>query len=68
MRDNFRLALGVPERRAARLARRLFFEYGRATIDVWRLRSEAFVPRITTFAEDARVLERSGQTAGDSCW
>ena len=30
-------------RRRARLARRLFFEYGKSTIDVWRLRSEAFV-------------------------
>lgn len=59
VRENFSLALGVTEARAASLARRLFFEYGRATIDMWRLRSEAFVPRITTFEEDARVLERS---------
>jgi len=56
IRENFRLALGVPEREAARLARALFFEYGRATIDTWRLRSEAFVPTLTTFEEDARVL------------
>ncbi len=59
MRDNFRTALGVPERRAAELARRQFFEYGRQTIDVWRLRSESFVPQITTLAEDARVLAGS---------
>ncbi len=59
MRDNFRSALGVGEAKARELARRQFFEYGRHTIDVWRLRSEAFVPRITTFDEDARVLERS---------
>ena len=59
IRDNFRMALELPEREAARLARRLFFEYGRATIDVWRLRSEAFVPRITTLAADAAVLARS---------
>lgn len=57
MRDNFRLALHASEREAARLTRRVFFEYGRATIDVWRLRSDAFVPRITTFEEDARVLQ-----------
>jgi len=59
MRDNFRFALGVGEERAARLANQQFFEYGRHTIDVWRLRSEAFVPEITTFARDAEVLERS---------
>ncbi len=59
MADNFRRALGVPGREAGRLARRVFFEYGRATIDVWRLRSEAFTPRITTFDEDARVLASS---------
>jgi KDO2-lipid IV(A) lauroyltransferase len=58
IRENFRLAFDAPEREASRLTRRLFFEYGRATIDVWRLRSEAFVPRITSFAEDARALER----------
>jgi Kdo2-lipid IVA lauroyltransferase/acyltransferase len=56
MRDNFVNALGVTEARARELARKQFFEYGRHTIDVWRLRSEAFVPRITTLAEDARVL------------
>ena len=44
MRDNFRSALGVGEAKARELARRQFFEYGRHTIDVWRLRSEAFVP------------------------
>ena len=58
IRENFRLALGVSEFEAARLTRRLFFEYGRSTIDVWRLRSEAFTPRITTLREDARALAR----------
>ena len=58
MRNNFRTALGVGAAEAEDLARRQFFEYGRHTIDVWRLRSEAFVPRITTFEEDARVLAR----------
>jgi len=57
--DNFRKALGVSDREADRLARGVFFEYGRATIDVWRLRSEAFTPKITTFEEDARVLAAS---------
>ena len=59
MRDNFSTALGVPEAEAERLARAQFFEYGRHTIDVWKLRSEAFVPRITTFNEDTRVLARA---------
>jgi KDO2-lipid IV(A) lauroyltransferase len=58
IRENFRLALGVSERDAGRLARRLFFEYGRSVIDVWRLRSEAFVPRITSFEADRSVLAR----------
>jgi len=56
IRDNFRLALGVSEREARRLARRLFFEYGKSVIDVWRLRSEAFVPKITSFDADAAAL------------
>ena len=59
MAENFRHALAVSEQEADRLARAVFFEYGRATIDVWRLRSEAFTPRITTFDEDARVLAAS---------
>jgi KDO2-lipid IV(A) lauroyltransferase len=56
IRENFRLALDASREEAARLTRRLFFEYGRATIDVWRMRSEAFTPRITTLEQDARVL------------
>lgn len=56
IRDNFRRALGVSPSEATRLARKLFFEYGRATIDIWRLRSDSFVPLITTFAEDAKIL------------
>jgi KDO2-lipid IV(A) lauroyltransferase len=59
MRDNFRTALGVSEEKAETLTRGQFFEYGRHTIDVWRLRSEAFTPRIVTFEEDARVLAAS---------
>ncbi len=56
IRDNFRRALGASPSEAARLTRQLFFEYGRATIDVWRLRSHSFVHRITTFEEDAKVV------------
>jgi KDO2-lipid IV(A) lauroyltransferase len=56
MRDNFRRALGVSDGEAARLVREVFFEYSRHTIDTWRLRGEAFTPRIETFEEDARVL------------
>jgi lauroyl/myristoyl acyltransferase len=59
IRENFRVALGASERDAARLTRRLFFEYGRHTIDAWRLRSDAFVPRITTFVRDGQVLASS---------
>ena len=62
IRENFRLALDASREEAARLARRLFFEYGRSTIDVWRMRSEAFIPRITSLEEDARVL--AGVRAG----
>lgn len=58
IRENFRLALGVSEQEAGRLARRLFFEYGRSVIDVWRLRSEAYVPRITSFEADRSALAR----------
>jgi KDO2-lipid IV(A) lauroyltransferase len=61
MADNFRQAGIASDGDAARFARRVFFEYGRATIDVWRLRGEAFTPRITTFDDDARVLARSGR-------
>jgi len=55
--DNFRLALGVAPKEAFRLARRLFFEYGHTVIDTWRLRSEAFAPRISSFDEDLVRLD-----------
>ena len=58
LEDNFRRGLGVSPREARRLARRVFFEYGKATIDVWRMRSEAFAPEISTFASDAALLAR----------
>ncbi|HKF42771.1 MAG TPA: lysophospholipid acyltransferase family protein [Thermoanaerobaculia bacterium] len=56
IRENYRLAIDASRDDAASLTRRLFFEYGRAVIDTWRMRSEAFTPRITTFEEDARRL------------
>jgi lauroyl/myristoyl acyltransferase len=59
IRHNFETALGAGRAEADALARSVFFEYGRHTIDAWRLRSEAFEPRITTFAEDTRVLASS---------
>ena len=59
IRENFRLGLEASHQTAARLTRQLFFEYGRATIDTWRLRSEAFTPRITTLDQDDRVLAAS---------
>ena len=62
IRENFRLALDASREEAARLTRRLFFEYGRATIDVWRMRSEAFIPRVTSLVQDACVL--AGVRAG----
>ena len=59
MSENFERAQIASDGDADRFARRVFFEYGRATIDVWRLRSDAFTPTITTFDEDARVLAAS---------
>jgi lauroyl/myristoyl acyltransferase len=59
VRRNFRSALGASEAEAAALARRLFFEYGRATVDTWRLRSEGFAPVIETFDRDAEILARA---------
>ena len=59
MTANFEQAGIAADGEGDRFARRVFFEYGRATIDVWRLRSEAFTPRITTFDDDSRVLAAS---------
>ncbi|HEV8231034.1 MAG TPA: lysophospholipid acyltransferase family protein [Thermoanaerobaculia bacterium] len=57
--ENFRRAGIASDGDAERLARRVFFEYGQATIDVWRLRSAAFTPQIRTFEDDARILATS---------
>ena len=59
IRHNFQTALGVSAGEAEELARKQFFEYGRHTIDIWRMRSEAFTPRVATLEEDARVLAAS---------
>jgi lauroyl/myristoyl acyltransferase len=59
MAKNFERAQIASDGDASRFARQVFFEYGRATIDVWRLRSDAFTPQITTFEDDARVLAGS---------
>jgi len=59
MAENFERAGIASDGDASRFARRVFFEYGRATIDVWRLRSQAFTPQITTFEDDRRVLAGS---------
>src|SRR5215471_18370567 len=56
IRENYRLAIDASRDDAASLTRRLFFEYGRAVIDTWRLRSEAFAPKITTHETDAQRL------------
>jgi KDO2-lipid IV(A) lauroyltransferase len=63
MAENFETARIASDGDASRFARRVFFEYGRATIDVWRLRSDAFTPQITTFDDDAHVL--AGSRRGD---
>ncbi len=62
--DNFEKALSVPRRQARRMARRLFFEYGRATIDTWRARSgrPELQPCFSRFHETDRALK--GATDG----
>ena len=57
--DNFEKALGVAPRKARRMARRLFFEYGRATIDTWRARSgrRELQPAFSRFPETDRALK-----------
>ena len=69
IRENFRLALDASRDDAARLTRRLFFDYGRAVIDTWRMRSEAFIPRDRD-VRGGRAAARRGaeETAGDFSW
>lgn len=56
--ENFRLALGVRPEEARQLTRRLFYDYGRTTVDLWRCRSglRDLVPRLTTFERDGEIL------------
>jgi KDO2-lipid IV(A) lauroyltransferase len=55
---NYREALGVSPKESRRLARQLFFEYGRTTVDLWRMRASAaeLAPRLTTLDHDAEFL------------
>ncbi len=56
--DNYTKALGVSLRDARRLARSLFFSYGRTTIDVWRCRSgrPELLPRVASQESDLETL------------
>lgn len=62
---NMESALGLAPPDARRMARRVFFQYGRNTVDLWRLRSgeAARPPRLTTLGHDGPVL-RSLRRAG----
>jgi lauroyl/myristoyl acyltransferase len=61
---NYERALGCPPGRADRLARQLFFEYGRTTVDLWRCRSGQadLAPKLTTLERDSVILR--GQLRG----
>ena len=58
MASNFEAALGIGTTDARRLARRVFFQYGRTTVDLWRLRSGRadVAPRLTTLDHDGPAL------------
>jgi len=58
MASNFEAALAVPPARARSIARSMFFQYGRTTVDLWRLRSgnADLAPRLTTLAHDGPFL------------
>jgi lauroyl/myristoyl acyltransferase len=55
---NLEAALGLSPPEAARTARRAFFQYGRTTVDLWRLRSgiAGLAPRLTTLEHDGPAL------------
>ena len=57
---NFRNALRVDPRRARRMARRVFYDYGLTTIDLFRTRVGGAdrVPKIGSHPRDDRVLAR----------
>jgi KDO2-lipid IV(A) lauroyltransferase len=56
--SNFETALGLPPAAARRMAREVFRQYGRTTVDLWRLRSGApeLAPRMATLDHDRAVL------------
>ena len=58
VRLNYERAFGMAPGEADRLARRLFFEYGRTTVDLWRCRSgqKDLAPKLTTLERDAEIL------------
>jgi len=57
---NLEGAFGLAPAAARALARRTFFEYGRTTVDLWRLRSgdADLAPRMATLAPDAEAFRR----------
>ncbi len=56
---NFRIALGLDEIAARRLARKLFYNYGRNTIDLFRTRAGGWskVPEVASHERDDRVMK-----------
>ena len=67
IRENYRLGLEASPETAARLTRRLFFEYGRATIDTWRLRSEASLPASRRSRRTPACSREAAAAGADSC-
>lgn len=61
IRTNYEKALGLSPTDADRLARELFFQYGRTTVDLWRCRSgdSELAPKLTTIERDAALLRGS---------
>jgi KDO2-lipid IV(A) lauroyltransferase len=63
--SNFETALGLAPDAARRMAREVFRQYGRTTVDLWRLRrAPELAPRMTTLEHDAaalRALVRGGR-------
>ncbi len=63
--SNFEIALGFSPAAARRMAREVFRQYGRTTVDLWRLRrAPELAPRTTTLEHDAgalRALVRGGR-------
>lgn len=60
VRSNLRIALGVNEEEVDRLARGLFYSYGRNTIDLFRTRAGGLkkVPKVASHERDDRVMAK----------